>query len=169
MMMIERLPVLLRPGFDCITGTHCEHAGKPGLNHGIHGDEYGYAVGGEMSDGRRAALVLTVYTKRFPDTVEPWRRGVADHALPRYPMGAHLMLHLQAPAGAESEYGSVSDRCSWIGEGRRCHADGSFTMATHFYESYGKHDDDNTADLMVQSDAFWDALASQFERWLVRQ
>lgn len=134
------------PGYDC--RTTCEH--EYGGDHGIHGDDWIYVV--EAAD-RKTALVLTVFSHKYPPTVD-----VANlPAVMIRPVGADLSLHVSLP--------TTPDACVTPHEGVRCaYVDGgchthytSALAARDFYTKHGNGDVEPT-------EAFWRELEAVFVR-----
>lgn len=110
--MIERLPILVHPGFDCrgdnANCTSCNERRKRGLgrqDHGRSGGRAWYGVATTLADGTRAALTLEVLLCKFPPSVfmtdEMKRACGVDR-----PRGATLAFHLQNDDGGEC--------CAWL-------------------------------------------------------
>jgi hypothetical protein len=66
-----------RPGYDCMFAP-CQHERKG--DHGIHGEEWVFV---SIANDRQTALVLTVYTDIFPETIP------AAHRESRSSFGKH--------------------------------------------------------------------------------
>ena len=92
-------------GYDCLFAP-CKHD-KQG-QHGIHCEEMHLVVLTEISDGRHVALVLTLYTGKFPSTVPPSHLSTHPSI---YPRAADLSLHVQAKIG---------HTCCWFGDRGFC-------------------------------------------------
>lgn len=164
MTRIERLPVVVRPGWDCLHGE-CpfpphgrKHLG--GASHGIHGDEFHYVIRTRLVDGRLAALSLAVYTDRYPVTVPRTQARLYGAN------GASLDMHIQPrPDDAPHPYRYRRDTCDWL-DGGMCESDGSCLTARDLYRDHGIQTDDPAVDLTAQPESLWLAMERQFERWL---
>lgn len=168
-MQIQRLEPKFRPGWDCRNGNckSCDWLvanGKPRNNHGIHGDEYHYGVRAELPDGRMAAITLTIFTSRYPATVD---KSTLTWAVDRYPQGASIDLHLQVPTGGTGpyEYSVINETCEWLGPGRRCYCDGSGLVAEEIYKRAGIQSDAEGVDLMKQPDALYEEMERMLHKW----
>ncbi len=149
---IERLPVRISAGFDCIY----DHANCPACaatgerNHGIDGGTAWYAVA--AIDGTdRSVLVLEVLLRKYPASIPPshWRglRGPRELT----PLGSALTLHR-----------SGGNRpCDWIDGGCAFDVLG-FSCATALYLELGNPDP--TADPEAQSEQFWSRLERELAR-----
>lgn len=176
-MNIERITPIIRPGWDCIYGAHCEFTGDPSKNHGIHGDEYHYGVRAELADGRMVAVSLVAFTNRYPSTVPAshWTSSYTSHLLRGYPFGASIDFHLQLARGESLRDGilvsslsggpfTVSHPCEFLGDGRGCQVlDSSGLQADRIYRDHGTKDGPGV-DLNVQSDAFYNELIGYMKR-----
>lgn len=81
------------PGHDCLFAK-CLHPVKG--DHGIHSDDDCLIVRAELEDGRNAALVLTLFSGRYPSTI-PAEWLARDTSM--YPRASDLSLHVQRPRG----------------------------------------------------------------------
>lgn len=81
------------PGHDCLFAA-CKHPVKG--EHGIHSDDDCLIVRAELEDGRNAALVLSLFSGRYPSTV-PADWLARDTCT--YPRASDLSLHVQMPRG----------------------------------------------------------------------
>lgn len=132
------------PGYDC--RTTCAHTPKG--DHGIHGDEWIYIV---EAEDRKTALALTVFSNKYPPTVD-----IANlpAALIR-PIGADLSLHVSFPTEPDACLSTaVGQDCAYVNG--TCHTYyTSALVARDFYTEHGGGDVDPT-------EAFWRALEAVF-------
>lgn len=146
---IERMPVTKRDGYD--------HRSVGG---GIHGDEYTYGVRGLFPNGKHVAITLTVFTQRYPSTVEPshsgWWKPVS---------GADISFHIELGPNEIQPYGCTNEKCKAIGD-RRCWSDGSALQADEIYAQWGRQGSE--ADLSEQDDSFYDAIIDRLHTWTQR-
>lgn len=137
---------LVQPGYDCVRHP-CGRNGcgtSPGANHGIHGDEWHYAVVGDA-----AALSLSVFSHVFPPSVP---REPPFRDLP--PLGVTLTLHTRFPVEETDVRTGSTAPCTWLG---RCYSDeGSGLEAEAFFREHG-------ASAYAQPEPFWLALERALE------
>lgn len=160
-MNIERIKPIIRPGWDCLYGSHCEFAGLYPNNHGIHGDEFYFGVRTELPDGRIVAVSLAVFTSRFPSTVPASHFG-DGLGLSHYPNGADLTLHVQRPRGVSQAHPRTE--CEFLGNGRFCEVRASSGLQAHkLYAEFGLTSCAPDVEFEAQPIALYDALT----RWMM--
>lgn len=175
---IDRLPVMVRPGFDCrgsnATCPGCEYLrqeGRPPDDHGVSGGMVQYGVAADIA-GRRFALTLEVLAHDYPETA---RAGIAASRpiLATGPMsdwfdaprGAGFYLHerLDAPV-AESDEGFVHTHatCEWF-DGAPCKCETlTWIGADEFYRAFGFKGDATVEELKTRQDErFWLQLGAK--------
>lgn len=137
----------IMPGYDC--RTECKHEKKG--EHGIHGDEWHYAVIVDL-----IALSLTVYTDIFPPTVARWN---ADLPIEERRHGADLTFHVGFPTNREEmrDYNPTvwGKACLHVG---RC--DDSSTTALGADKFFRDHGDPRQFE---QAEGFWKALEAHLQ------
>ena len=130
-------------GWDCLRAP-CETCKAGERRHGVHCAEQHLVVRGELEDGRRVALALTVFTGVYPETVP--LRDRTPFRPDYYPKASDLSLHVQMPTDSPGTH-----KCAWFGERGRCYVD--WTTALSAEEIYGK---ERTVD-----EALWQRLEAK--------
>lgn len=151
--MLIRRETEMTPGYDCMH-AECTHDTKG--DHGIHGDEFLHAVITEAPDGRLAALVIMIFTNRYPSTVPEWRR---DRSKPS--SAVDLTLHIQ---GAKPEADRQYSRglCSWTGN-TLCQTERSTALgASELWKALAIEDQNPEK----PGEAFWQAMEERLRRHL---
>jgi hypothetical protein len=133
------------PGYDC--RVECKHT--PSGDHGIHGDEWLYAV---VADDGISALSLTVFSDVYPSTV--------DMTFRRRPQGSDLSLHVGFATEPEDCRFDVLNwqACDVLGGGRCVVFKSSAWCADEFWKAHGRLEPE-------QLEAFWTALEAKFSEW----
>ncbi len=134
-----------KPGYDC-KHAPCKH--DPPGDHGIHGEEWFFSVIGDEGD---AALTLTCFTNRYPETVD---RGVRDDTPPL--SGADLSLHVGFATKPPGDALPEGD-CDLIG---KCTIYKTSSLAGDDIVKHAIADREGD-----QPEAFWKALQDVFVQW----
>jgi hypothetical protein len=149
---VERISFRV-PGYDCIRHP-CGRGScgtTPGGNHGIHGEEWAYAV----TDGE-ATLFLTVFTNKMPASV-PTR--TLSSVLSRQPYGADLSTCVPWPVSEEHvREGGEGRACEWSRTGRCWTEESSSFQAHEFWENHT-----TAPEAFEQGECFWEALEARWE------
>jgi hypothetical protein len=139
-----------RPGWDCINAP-CGKRGcgtNPNANHGIHCEEWYYAV---ISDECDVATSLTMTTKFYPPTTDEWR---TQNANPRaFDLTTHVNFHIARE--------SVRDDSGWqdcsLVKGDRCQIFHTTSIGAEPFNQYLDFDH------YEQSEMFWMKLEELHE------
>lgn len=120
------------PGYDCERGPcpakDCPgygHPKRPGGGHGIHGEEWAFAV---VSADRLVAISLLVFTDIYPPTVSPAQTGRFEisaytgriKTLKELRYGADLTIHVGFPTQPEDMADLPADWSPGYGEPYAC-------------------------------------------------
>ena len=140
------------PGYDCIRQPcRFERKCTPQSRHGIHGDEWHYAV--IASDGL-TAVSLTVFTHNYPESV--------PQSIPREPPhDAMLAIHhsfLTDPEKLRTFRREEARTCTYVAEGW-CDGGVTYSGGAEFFATYGSPVGP------PQSETFWVALEQRFRGW----
>lgn len=144
-LVIERLPVIERPGYDCWKdNANCPHCKRKPGDHGISGGVSSFGVR-TTYQGRLYAVELEVLCPNYPPTVDMSAWSERN----KQTRGGALVLHGQAREGGEEcLYLGVPCDSSTIG----------FLAGDMLWKAHG--DDSGGPN---QSDAFWKALSAHLE------
>lgn len=146
-------------GHDCIYAP-CHHT--PAGDHGIHGDEWIYA---SVANDGLTALVLTVFTDVFPDTVPAAHQArCAEHYSGRPKRiderreGADVTLHCAFPTDVNSvREATPGEECEFVGV---CFTGASSALKAH--EFFAAHGDPAQRE---QTESFWHAFEVLHADW----
>lgn len=143
------------PGYDCPNGK-CSDPKCTTRDHGIHGEEWIYS---SLTDDGKFAVVLTVYTSRYPATVSQATMAYIANGGIKYPYGADISIHSAIPTQPEDLYSKDSADCNYV-KPKGCYI--AFSSGLQAREFFEQHDSKVGP---KQLTGFWKAL----DKWLLER